>query len=308
MHIGKTLGTACSTFAITNIDDIFILVTFFAEASTSNTLTPLKITIGQYVGFTIIMVISMIGFGASLALPSEPIGFLGLLPGLLGIWKLLELIIPYEEEEEEEAPSFSGTKSVLKVATITVINGGDNIGTYIPLFSQTKGVEIAVYVVTYYILLGLLCLVAYLVMKQKHILRVVEKYAQLVIPFLYMGLCIFIIVDSECYPWFIEWIDNSISSHPGTVILAVVTVSVILLCGGAMLWHRLRKKTKQASDIDKSPQSPPTRAAHQCPENDEGLRSAEEAGIEDGQEIAEEPESSNGERDRSKYGTFAKDN
>ncbi|QPC74587.1 hypothetical protein HYE68_005339 [Fusarium pseudograminearum] len=175
------------------------------------------------------MVISMIGFGASLALPSEPIGFLGLLPGLLGIWELLELLIPYGEEEEEEAPSFSGTKSVLKVATITVINGDDNIGTYIPLFSQTK------------------------------------------------------------------------------VIFAVVTVSVILLCGGAMLWHRLRKKTKQASDLDESPQCPPTRAAQQCPENDEGLRSADEAGIEDGQENAEEPESSNGERHKSKYGTFAKD-
>ncbi|KAM0347495.1 hypothetical protein ACHAPZ_011384 [Fusarium culmorum] len=296
-----------NTFAITNIDDIFILVTFFAEASTRNTLTPLRITIGQYVGFTVIMVISMIGFGASLALSSEPIGYLGLLPGLPGIWKLLELIIPYEEEEEKEIPSFSSTKSVLKVATITVINGGDNIGTYISLFSQTKGVEIAVYVVTYYILLGLLCLVAYLVMKQKHILRVVEKYAQLVIPFLYKGLCIFIIVDSECYPWSIERIDNSISSHPGTVILAVVTVSVILLCGGAMLWYRLRKEARQVTNMDELLQSPPTRAAQRSPENDEGLRSADEAGIEDDQEIAEEPESSNGERHKSKYGTFAKD-
>ncbi|KAH7006563.1 cadmium resistance transporter [Fusarium venenatum] len=287
MDFGKTLGTACSTFAITNIDDIFILVTFFAESSSpSNTLTPLKITIGQYVGFTVIMVISMIGFGASLALPSEPIGFLGLLPGLLGIYKLLELLIPYEEEDE--APSFSSTRNVIKVATITVINGGDNIGTYIPLFSQTKGAEIAVYVVTYYILLGVLCLVGYLVMKQKQLLRVAEKYAHLVIPFLYMGICIFIIVESECYPWSIDRIDNSISSHPGKIILAVITVSVILLCGGAFTWHRLQKKTRQANNIDDSSQSPTAETPQQSLEHNEGVPSAGETGIEDDRDITEQ--------------------
>lgn len=45
------------------------------------------------------------------------------------------------------------------------MNGADNIGTYVPLFSRAKGAEIAVYVVTYYILLGLWCLAAFLIMK-----------------------------------------------------------------------------------------------------------------------------------------------
>lgn len=80
MQFGKAIGTACSTFAIANIDDMFVLATFFAEASTSKTLTPIKFTIGQYVGFTLVIAVSMIGFGVSLVFPSEPIGFLGLLP------------------------------------------------------------------------------------------------------------------------------------------------------------------------------------------------------------------------------------
>ena len=134
MQFGKSVGTACGSFAITNIDDMFVLVTFFAEASTSRTITPLKITLGQYIGFTAIIIISMIGFGASLLLPSEPIGLFGLLPILLGIWKLFDLLFPNKEEEPEES-SLSGVKSILKVSTITVINGGDNIGTYVPLFS-----------------------------------------------------------------------------------------------------------------------------------------------------------------------------
>lgn len=201
MDFGKALGTACGTFAVTNIDDIFVLVTFFAESSTSSTLTPLRITIGQYIGFTAIIVVSMIGFGASFLLPTEPIGFLGLLPILLGIWWLFGVLFPSKEEPPEHPTAadvsatgasaavgmftVAGMKSIFKVASITVVNGADNISTYIPLFSQARGAEIAVYVVTYYILLGVWCLAAFLVMKQKHILRVAQKYARIAVPFLY---------------------------------------------------------------------------------------------------------------------------
>lgn len=245
MQFGKSVGTACSTFAITNIDDLFVLVTFFAEATTSATLSPLKITIGQYLGFTIIVIISMIGFGVSLALPSEPIGFLGLLPILLGVWKLLEVVFPTEEEEEAGKSRIASMKSIFKVSVITVTNGGDNIGTYVPLFSQAKGAEIAVYVVVYYILLGMWCFAAWLLMGQKHVLRLVEKYMNWVIPFLYMGLGIYITVKSDCYPWSIEHIDNQFLGNPGKTIMAIVSAAVLLAAIGAMLWFKLRKRAQQ---------------------------------------------------------------
>ncbi|EEA23309.1 hypothetical protein TMatcc_002167 [Talaromyces marneffei ATCC 18224] len=248
MQFGKSVGTACSTFAITNIDDLFVLVTFFAEATTSTTLSPLKITIGQFLGFTIIVIISMIGFGVSLAIPSEPIGFLGLLPILLGVWKLLEVVFPPEEEEEGAAAGsrIASMKSIFKVAAITVMNGGDNIGTYVPLFSQAKGAEIAVYVVVYYILLGVWCLAAWLLMGQKYVLRLAEKYIAWVIPFLYMGLGIYITVKSDCYPWSIEHIDNRFLANPGETIMAIISAAVLSAAIGTMLWVKLRKKALQS--------------------------------------------------------------
>ena len=152
MQFGKLIGIACSTFAVTNIDDMFVLVTFFAEASTGTTVTPLKISLGQYIGFTAIMTINMIGFGASLVLLPEPIGLLGLLPILLGFWKFLDVLIRGKKEQEQFTAA--GMKSILKFSLITLMNGGDNIGIYISLFWQAKGAEIAVYLVIYYILLG----------------------------------------------------------------------------------------------------------------------------------------------------------
>ncbi|KAF6828610.1 cadmium resistance transporter [Colletotrichum musicola] len=263
MNFGKTVGTACGAFAVTNIDDVFVLVTFFAQSATNSSVTPLRITIGQYVGFTVIMMVSMIGFGASLVLPTEPIGFLGLLPILLGVWWLFALLFPTqeeeEEEEEEETAATSGLlaaglwKTVFTVASVTVMNGADNIGTYIPLFSQAKGAEIAVYAVVFYILLGLWCLVAFLVMKQRHLLRLAEKYAAKVVPFLYIGLGIFIVVNSECYPWSIEHIDEGFFGNPGTLIMALVTTFVLLLCIGAMLWINIRKRSasRRAEDSNR---------------------------------------------------------
>jgi uncharacterized membrane protein YhdT len=134
------------------------------------------------------------------------------------------------------------------------------MSTYIPLFSQAKGEEVAIYVVVYYIMLGLWCLAAYLVMKQKHILRIAQKYAAAVVPFFYIGLGIFIIVDSDCYPWSIEEIDDDLDTHPGKVVMGVTTTGLLVTCISLMLWSKLREKDAQSlsdegvSDIESSSQ------------------------------------------------------
>jgi cadmium resistance protein CadD (predicted permease) len=252
MQFGNAIGTACLTFVLTNIDDAFVLVTFFAESSTSRNLTPLKITLGQYIGFTVIVVVSLIGFAVAVALPSEPIGFLGLLPILLGVWKFFDLLFPKKddtEEEESESQRIANAKSVFKVALITIMNGGDNIGTYIPLFSQAKGAEVAVYVVVYYILLGIWCFIAFLIMKQRHILRLAEKYASFIIPFLYLGLGIYIVVKSNCYPWSVKEIDDDFLGDPGKIVMGVMTACLLSSIMGMMVWFKMRKmKTKTRNE------------------------------------------------------------
>ncbi|KAH7481561.1 hypothetical protein FOMA001_g7639 [Fusarium oxysporum f. sp. matthiolae] len=249
LDFGQAIGTACATFAITNVDDIFVLVAFFAEATTSRSLTPVKIAIGQYVGFTVIVAVSMIGFGASLLIPAEPIGFLGLLPILLGMWWILSYIFSKDEDEEEsldqELTTADGFKSVFKVASITVMNGADNISTYIPLFAEAKAGELAIYIVVYYIMLGVWCFAAYLIMRQKHILHIAQKYARRLVPFLYVGLGIFIIVNSECYPWAIEEIDDDIASHPGKIVMGVTTAGLLAICISAMVWRKLSQRSEE---------------------------------------------------------------
>ncbi|KAK6212327.1 hypothetical protein LQW54_005460 [Pestalotiopsis sp. IQ-011] len=230
MQIGQAIGTACATFAITNIDDAFVLVTFFAESATSKVSTPLRIAIGQFVGFTVIVVIRMIGFGISLVLPSEPVGFLGLLP------VMLELLLPSDADNSTENAKVAGMKGVLTVASVTLMNGGDNIGVG----------QIAVYIIVYYILLGLWLLAAFLVMRQKHVVRIVEKYVHYFIPFLYMGLGVYVIVKSDCYPWSIDQINIQHASRPGRVIMAMTTAELLLTAIGTVFWYRWNRKASES--------------------------------------------------------------
>jgi cadmium resistance protein CadD (predicted permease) len=253
MQLGPTVAEACATFALTNIDDLFVLVTFNAEAATSSAMTPLKIVAGQFIGFTIIIAISMIGFGVSLVLPSEPIGFLGLLPILLGAWKVCHLFSSAPEEPSEEtgtSAAAAAAKGILKVALVTLMNGGDNIGTYIPLFAQVERAAMAVYIVVYYILLAAWCLAASLVMRQRHVLAAAQKYVGFAVPLLYVGLGIFIVVKSGCYGWSIRQIDDSSASHAGRGTVAGVTTFVLLAAGCAMAWVTVAKRRIHGTDVD----------------------------------------------------------
>jgi cadmium resistance protein CadD (predicted permease) len=246
---GNALLTALSTFAITNIDDLFVLVTLFAEAAAGRNLTPTTIVAGQYVGFTIVLAISMVGFELLVGLPTKAIGFLGLLPILLGLWSLIGLCVQDGEEEDDNdnegkaeiGVRCAGWKAIGKVALVTLVNSGDNIGTYIPLFAQASKSDLAVYAVTYYVLLGGWCFVAWAVMQQTVVLSLAEKYAGWVVPNLYVGLGVWIVVRSGCYPWLGGWIDDE-TDLKGFVVLAEATVGVLGLCTGAMVWIRMRQR------------------------------------------------------------------
>ena len=64
--------TAVVTFAATNVDDILVLVMFFSQLNTS--FRPRHVIIGQYVGFAILVSVSLLGFLGSLVIPRPWIG------------------------------------------------------------------------------------------------------------------------------------------------------------------------------------------------------------------------------------------
>lgn len=82
-------------FAATNIDDIIILLLFFSQIDSN--FRRRHIFIGQYLGFTAIIILSLPGFFGGLVIQREWIGLLGILPIAIGIKQLVN-----REEEGTE--------------------------------------------------------------------------------------------------------------------------------------------------------------------------------------------------------------
>jgi cadmium resistance protein CadD (predicted permease) len=121
----SALLTGVIAFSATNLDDIVFLTIFFSQ-----TRRPWRVVLGQYLGFTVLVLISLIGFFGSRILPHDWIRLLGIAPIAIGLKKL------FVRHDENLKPNHPG---IFSVALITFVNGADNIGVYAPLFAVSNG-------------------------------------------------------------------------------------------------------------------------------------------------------------------------
>ncbi|MCP2197018.1 Cadmium resistance protein CadD, predicted permease [Lentzea flava] len=146
------VGRAAGMFAVTNVDDLVLLALFFARARSAR-----QVVVGQYLGFAGILVVAVLGaLGASL-LPEQFRPWLGLIPLALGLkaaWSL------WRGNDDDEEPDVA--PGVLAVAGVTLANGGDNIGVYVPVFTVAD--SLWVYVAVFLVLVGLWIAIGLLVL------------------------------------------------------------------------------------------------------------------------------------------------
>jgi cadmium resistance transport/sequestration family protein len=194
-----------TAFIATNVDDILILMLFFSQ--TNSSFRRRHIVVGQYLGFIALIIASLPGFFGGLIIPRAWIGLLGLLPIAIGI---NNLITSKKDDPEIQTVSDSDStvaKSLLvviapqtyKVAAVTIANGGDNIGIYVPLFASSNLANLAVICLTFLILIGMWCYIAYQLTRHQLIARILTKYGERIVPFVLIGLGIFILLESGTF-------------------------------------------------------------------------------------------------------------
>ncbi len=199
-----------TSFVATNIDDIVILMLFFAQVNTTFRIR--HIVAGQYLGFTVLIAASLPGFFGGLILPKAWIGLLGLLPIVIGVKYLVN-----REKDENEVQTVSDELNSSKtrssamsiasllapqtyhVAAVTFANGGDNIGIYVPLFASSNLASLAVILSVFFLFVGLWCYVAYQLTRHPVIARVFTRYGKRIVPFVLIGLGIYILSESGTY-------------------------------------------------------------------------------------------------------------
>ncbi|MFN6569000.1 cadmium resistance transporter [Dendronalium sp. ChiSLP03b] len=197
----SAISTGLVAFSATNFDDIVILLLFFSQINT--TFRPRHIVIGQYLGFTILVILSLPGLFGGLIIPQNWIGLLGLIPIAIGISSLVneekdsstEVIAETTQPESSLISSFLSPQTY-SVAVVTIANGSDNISVYVPLFASSNLGSFLVIISLFPLLLGVWCYTAYKLSHQKTIADILTRYGNNLVPFVLMGLGAFIVLKS----------------------------------------------------------------------------------------------------------------
>lgn len=192
-------GLALLVFVATDIDDLLILTVFFADAR----LAPRAIVCGQFAGIAVLVLVSVLAALLALTIPPGWVALLGLVPLGIGLFSLGNLWSePDDDDEEEEARVVEQRAERqlhaqwLAVAAVTIANGGDNLGVYIPLFANRADL-IPLYAVIFAAMTALWCGLAQWSVRHPVTGALARRYGGKLLPVVLIGLGLLILADAR---------------------------------------------------------------------------------------------------------------
>jgi cadmium resistance protein CadD (predicted permease) len=211
------LLTGLAAFAVTNIDDMLLLTVFFSD--TGSRLKKRHIVLGQYVGFVVLLLLSLLGFLGALLIPASCIGLLGFYPVFKGAYEVRKRFFTKKDQPQDaeppphlpsslrENPSLLGAllaPQTYSVATMTIGNGADNLSVYIPLFARSHVASILFLLVLFLLLMSVWCLIGYWLTRLPGVETVLKRISFAAFPFLLIGLGLFIVWKTGAIAWLLQ--------------------------------------------------------------------------------------------------------
>ena len=191
------IGMAIVLFVSTNVDDVFVIVGFFADSRYGAR----DIVLGQYVGITALFGASVAASLLSLVIPRAYIGLLGAVPIFIGGKKLFELYRQRKRTGDsfEHQPDAGKNSRIATVALVTLANGGDNIGVYTPAFAIRSAHAIVVIALVFVVMTALWCSAAHAIVNHPKLGSPIRRYAYRVTPVVLIGLGVSILYQAGSF-------------------------------------------------------------------------------------------------------------
>jgi cadmium resistance protein CadD (predicted permease) len=187
----RNIITSILAFVSTNIDDIFILMMFYASKKFSFS----TIIAGQYIGIAVLVLISLVAAYVGTFVDPAIVGLLGLFPLYLGTKQMIDLFRKQVEQKEKDLPS----TTFFAVAGVTIANGADNIGVYVPLLTTMTSYQKVEMLIVFGALTYLLCLGGRYLATHPLIGKQLDKYGHILMPIVLILLGIVIMVESGTF-------------------------------------------------------------------------------------------------------------
>jgi cadmium resistance protein CadD (predicted permease) len=181
MTVGEALLASVAAFAATNLDDLLVLMLLFGQAE--DRLSRGKICLGQLLGIGVLTLASVAAALGLRMVPEQYVRLLGAVPILLGVRAWLD------RDGEEERSSAVG---VLSTALLTVANGGDNLGVYIPLLTGFSARQLALCAAVFAVMTLLWCLLGSRLAALPRVGGFIGRYKGILVPavFILLGVSI----------------------------------------------------------------------------------------------------------------------
>jgi cadmium resistance protein CadD (predicted permease) len=179
-------------FASTNIDDLFVLLGFFANPK----LKARHVVAGQYLGIAALVAAALVGALLTLAVPDRYIGYLGVLPILIGVWHLWSAWHSTDDPGEVQTPTSCALGTGFATAAVTVANGSDNIAVYVPLFSRQPLSAILAICGVFAVMVAVWCLAAQWLVYHRTLGAPIRRWGGRAMPLVLIALGAYILISS----------------------------------------------------------------------------------------------------------------
>ena len=184
-----------TAFAATNLDDALVLLLFFGDRR----YRARHVFIGQAVGVGLLVALSLVVALAAVALPARVVGLLGLLPIAIGVKQLLDRQCDRGAAPaagDAPPPQAAGWRQAAAVAGVTLANGGDNIGVYVPLFAARPAAQTALLLATFAVLLVVWTFAGYALARRSALAGRLRRISGAVMPWVLIGLGVTILAEA----------------------------------------------------------------------------------------------------------------
>lgn len=195
----NAIFTGITAYISTSIDYLLVLMAIFS----TNQNTKLKVYLGDLIGTTILVGTSLILALVLNIVPSDWIlGLLGLIPIIMGLKILYDLYIKKAEDDEDDKIIVQDNLAkkrnlVFSVAIITIVTcGADNIGVYVPLFTQLSAKPLIIVLITFVFMLTIFCMLGYWLTKIPVVAEVLERFGDLITAIVYILIGIMILNEA----------------------------------------------------------------------------------------------------------------
>lgn len=221
MWIWSTLQVAFAAGLATTFDDTIYLTAYFGEVDRA--FRPLHVAVGELLGFTALLLLSLAGCAIGMALPAHTVGWLGLLPIIIGLRNLLHVLRPAGGSGEQAGLAWSAEagrsgsrpyqhtgfrsrkltlwqalreRRTYDVALVSISNGSNNLSIYIPLFASLAPLKVIIIVPVLYAFIFTWIALAFALTRMPGLSLVLNRYAKAFFPFVLMWLGYRILNDS----------------------------------------------------------------------------------------------------------------